>query len=269
MSSLRTTLHAFPTLLRVGMAETLAYRAEFVVWMLTTTLPLVMMGLWTSVAAEAPFGRWSQGDFIAYFLAALIVRNLTGSWVVWQINDEVRSGMMSMRLLRPVHPFVAYAATHISAIPLRGLVALPVTVILLLTTARASITTDPLHLAMLVPSVAAAWILTFSMMLALGALAFFFDKALSAMDVYFGVFAVMSGYLIPLDLLPGWLRAIAPWTPFRYMLSAPIEIFLGKGMSTATVLELLAVQVAWAAGMSVVALMAWRAGVRRFEAVGG
>jgi ABC-2 type transport system permease protein len=269
MSSLRTTLAAFPTLLRIGMAETLAYRAEFLVWMLTTTLPLVMMALWTSVAAEAPFGRWSEGDFIAYFLAALIVRNLTGSWVVWQINDEVRRGVMSMRLLRPVHPFVAYAATHLSAVPLRGAVVLPVAAILLVTSGRASITGDPLHLTLLLPSLAAAWVLTFSLMLALGALAFFLDKALSAMDIYFGVFAVMSGYLIPLELLPGWLRALSPWTPFRYMLSAPIEIFLGKDLSTAAALELLGAQVAWAAGMSAVAVVVWRAGVRRFEAVGG
>ena len=34
------TLHALPTLLRVGVAETVAYRAEFLVWVLTTTQPL-------------------------------------------------------------------------------------------------------------------------------------------------------------------------------------------------------------------------------------
>jgi ABC-2 type transport system permease protein len=253
---IRATLRALPTLLRVGMAETLAYRAEFLIWMLTTTLPLVMLGLWTSVAAEAPFRQWSEGDFIAYYLAALIVRNLTGSWVVWQINDEVRRGVMSMRLLRPVHPFVAYAATHVSAIPLRGLVALPVTAILLATTARGSITHDPVHLLLLIPSLAAAWCLTFAFLFGLGCLAFFFDKAMSAMD-------------IPLPLLPEWMRDAAPWTPFRYMLSAPIEIFLGRELSLDAVLALVGAQVAWAVGILALALLVWRAGVRRFEAVGG
>ena len=51
----RRTLRAVPALLRIGLAETVAYRAEFLVWVLTTTLPLIMLGLWTSVASEGPF----------------------------------------------------------------------------------------------------------------------------------------------------------------------------------------------------------------------
>jgi len=80
------TLRALPTLLRIGVAETVAYRAEFLVWILTTTQPLIMLGLWTSVAREAPFARYSSADFVAYFLATLIVRQLTGNWVAWQIS---------------------------------------------------------------------------------------------------------------------------------------------------------------------------------------
>ena len=41
----RHVLRAYPTLLRVGVAEVIAYRAEFIVWILTTNMPLVMMGL--------------------------------------------------------------------------------------------------------------------------------------------------------------------------------------------------------------------------------
>src|SRR5215510_5862464 len=69
-------LRALPTLLRIGVAETVAYRAEFLVWILTTTQPLIMMGLWTRVASEAPFNGFSAADFVAYFLASLIVRQL-------------------------------------------------------------------------------------------------------------------------------------------------------------------------------------------------
>ena len=92
---MKRALKAMPTLLRIGVAETVAYRAEFLVWILTTTLPLVMLGLWTSVAEEAPFRGYSGADFVAYYLATLIVRNLTGSWVAWQISEEIRLGAMS------------------------------------------------------------------------------------------------------------------------------------------------------------------------------
>ena len=56
--SLRNTLRAFPTLLRVGFSEALAYRAELLVWVLSTTMPFIMMALWTAVAREQPIGSY-------------------------------------------------------------------------------------------------------------------------------------------------------------------------------------------------------------------
>ena len=268
--SVRTTIRAIPTLLRIGIAETIAYRAEFLIWMLTTTMPLVMLALWSSVAHDGPFRGYDSNRFVAYYLLALIVRNLTSSWVVWQINDEVRRGVLAMRLLRPVHPFVAYTATHISAVPLRGLIVLPVAVIMLISSARGELITDPTRLALLAPSLAMAWAITFTLMLAIGSLAFFFDKSMAVMDVYFGVFAVFSGYLLPLSTMPGWLQTTAHYLPFRYVLSAPIELVLkpAPGVPTAPTLELIGGQAVWVVVMFTLALTLWRAGVRRFEAVG-
>jgi hypothetical protein len=92
-------LRAYPTLLRVGFAGAIAYRAEMLVWMLTTTMPLVSLALWSAVAASAPVGRFGAGDFTAYFLATLIVRQLTGSWLVWEMNMDIGAGALQ-RLLR-------------------------------------------------------------------------------------------------------------------------------------------------------------------------
>jgi hypothetical protein len=39
------------------------------VWILTTTLPLVMLGLWTRVAAEQPFQGYTPAAFTAYYLS--------------------------------------------------------------------------------------------------------------------------------------------------------------------------------------------------------
>jgi ABC-2 type transport system permease protein len=261
------TLRAVPTLLRIGVAETVAYRAEFVVWILTTTQPLIMLGLWTSVARLAPFAQYASADFVAYFLAALIVRQLTGNWVAWQISEEIRSGTMAMRLLRPIHPFVAYAASHVAAIPFRTVIALPVTIGLLISSGSGALTGDPVRIALVAPSIALAWLITFALLFAIGALAFFLTQTMAIANVYFGLYSLLSGYLMPLELL-GPVARVARWLPFRYMLSAPVELMtrLQYGDSVAS---LFAGQVAWAAITLTVALVLWRRGVRRFEAVGG
>src|SRR6185369_9323051 len=120
--------------------ETVAYRAEFVVWMLTSTMPLINLALWSSVANEGgEFAGYSSADFTAYFLGALIVRNLTGNWVAWQLSEDIRMGILSMRLLRPIHPFIAYATSHIAALPFRSLIALPIAIILLIGSGASSL----------------------------------------------------------------------------------------------------------------------------------
>lgn len=261
------TLRAMPTLLKVGVAETVAYRAEFLIWMLTTTMPLVMLGLWTSVAHEAPFRQFTEDDFVAYYLGALIVRNLTSSWVVWQINEEIRNGSLSMRLLRPIHPFAGYVASHLSAVPLRAVVALPFAAILLFTQARHVIASDPLDLALFVIAVAGAWALTFSMMLTLGSVAFWIQRSMGLSDVYFGLFAVLSGYLVPLSLMPSWVVTLSDYLPFRYMLSMPVSILIGR-TAGGDALRAVGWQWLWATSMALLAVIVWRRGVRRYEAYG-
>lgn len=262
------SLRAMPTMLRVGLAETIAYRAEMVVWILTTTMPLVMLGLWTSVAREAPFAAFGHRDFVAYYLAALIVRNLTSNWVGWQIAEEIRTGTLSMRLLRPVHPLSGFFATQAAGVPLRLVVALPIIIALALSDGAAVVVTDPAHLALFAASLVGAWWLTFVTFVIIGALSFYLDKSQAIAELYFGMFMVMSGYLIPLELMPGWCRTAAAWLPFRYMMGGPVELLVGRHVEVGHAAALVAAQLGWAAAMSAIAAVVWHRGLRRYEAFG-
>jgi ABC-2 type transport system permease protein len=264
---IRRAFRAYPTLLRVGLAEAVAYRAEFVVWMLTTTMPLVMLALWTAVARDGMFGRFTSSDFVAYYLAALIVRTLTGSWVVWEMNQEIRMGTLSMRLLKPIHPFISYSAQHLAAVPLRALLALPVAVTMLIVTSGDHVVKDPILIVVLLFSIAGAWLLSFIIMTIMGSLGMFIDRSIAVFEVYLGLFSVMSGYLVPLELMPGWVQQIAMWLPFRYLLGFPIEVMIGM-MDRAQAFKALAIQWGMIVFFYFIARAVWRAGLRRFEAFG-
>jgi len=265
--SVSRAVRAIPTLLRVGVAETVAYRAEFLVWILTMTMPLVMLGLWRSVADEAPFQHYHAKDFVAYYLANLIVRNLTSSWVAWQMSEEIRMGTMSMRLLRPIHPMIAFGAAHLAAVPFRSVMALPIAIVLLVSSGADALTTDPAQLALVLPSVVLAWLITFAISYTLGCFAFWLTQSGAIVNLYFGAFSVLSGYLIPLDLMPGWIARAASYTPFPSMLSTPVRL-ITRDLSGEQIATLMGTQLAWAAGTVALALTVWRIGVRRFEAVG-
>jgi ABC-2 type transport system permease protein len=265
---MRRALRAAPTLLRVGLAEALAYRAELLVWLLSTNMPLVMLALWSAVALEAPVGRFSQRDFVAYYLAALVVRLMTGAWVVWELTFEIRQGTLAYRLLRPLHPLVAYAAENVAAMPVRLLVALPVAGAALWLTAGERITRDPLLLALFPFTVLGGWLITFLAMALVGTLAFRADSATSLFEIWMGLFGILSGYLVPLELFPPWVQAAALALPFRSMLGFPVELVIGLLPRERALVEL-AVQWGWIALLLVLVRAAWRAGLRRFAAFGG
>ena len=270
-SSASRTIRALPTLLRIGVAETVAYRAEFIVWMLTSTMPLINLAFWSAVARDGSFEGYGAPQLTAYFLGCLIVRNLTGNWVAWQLGEDVRQGVLSMRLLRPMHPFIAYASSQSAALPFRGLIAIPIAVILLVSAGGAALTHDPVQLLLFLPSVFLAWLISFCFMFALGCLSFWMTQSFGIVAIYFGLWSLFSGYMMPMDMMAvkfPLIADISKWLPFYSMLGAPIEM-MTKTLTTSEMLHMVGMQTLWCVIWVVLALRIWSAGIRRFEAVGG
>jgi ABC-2 type transport system permease protein len=261
-------LRALPTLLRIGFADAVAYRAELVVWLLSTNMALVMMALLTAVAREAPVGRFGERDLVAYYLATLVVRLVTGAWVLWEANMEIRQGTLAFRLLRPIHPLVHYAAENVAAVPLRAAIALPIALVLLVAVGGDRVTHDPVLWAVFLVALAGAWLITFLAMSVIAALAFYIDSATAIGQIWFGLFTVLSGYIMPLEIFPHWLAALARWLPFRYMLAFPVGVLIGMTPRRMAFLEL-GVQWLFVAALALAARATWRAGLRRYAAFGG
>ncbi len=268
MNDATRALRAMPTLFRVGFASSLAYRSEFLVWILATNMPLVMLALWSEVAREAPIGRYGQKELTAYFLATLIVRQLTGSWVVWEMNAEIRQGTLAQRLLRPIHPILSYTADNLAALPLRAVIALPVAIIALWVTGRGALAQDPALWVIAPLAIAGAWVISFSAMFLIGSLGLYWESSLAVWDFWFGSYVIFSGYLMPLSFMPAWMGAALKNSPFPYMLSFPVEVCLGT-VTRDVALRDLGVEWLYAAGILSAALWLWNRGLRRFAAYGG
>ena len=266
--SVSSTGRALPALFRIGFAEAVAYRAEFLVWMLSTTMPLIMLALWTAVAREHPIGRFGQKDFVAYFLATFIVRQLTGSWVSWQMNFEIRQGTLAMRLLRPIHPMIPYAVENLAAQPMRLVVALPVAAVLLAAVGSSFVPREPAMWAAWVAAMIGAWLISFLASFAIGCLAFWVESSGKVMDVWITLFFVFSGYLFPVELFPAPVRAAVAWLPFRYQIGLPVEI-MTSAYGPAEAFALLGRQWLFVVLLFALALRLWNRGLVRFAEYGG
>ena len=266
--SLASSIRALPTMVRIGFAEAFAYRAEMLVWILATTMPLVMLAMWHAVASEAPLGRFGGREMTAYFLSMFIVRQLTGSWSAWLINMEVREGTLALRMLRPVHPLLSYAATSAAELPVRSALSVPIAGVALIVVAGSGLTRDPALWAIWDVSILGGWLITLAVNLAIGCLALIIESSAKVMDVWLALYFVFSGYIIPVELFPEPLRSAVDLLPFRYQLGLPVEIMTG-GHTPSAALALLARQWLMVLATFAVVALVWRRGVRRFAAYGG
>jgi ABC-2 type transport system permease protein len=100
-----------------------------------------------------------------------------------------------------------------------------------------------------------------------GSIAFWLDQSLGVYNVWFGVWMLLSGYLIPIELMPEAIAGVVRWTPFHAMLGAPVEIAAGLLRGTAAMAQV-GVQLVWLVVALVVMRAVWARGLRRYGAFG-
>jgi ABC-2 type transport system permease protein len=261
-------LKPLPTLYRVNISDAIAYRGQSFIWILSTNTPLIMLLLWNAVAAEAPIGHWGQAEFRAYFLVTLMTRLLTGAWVAWSITMEVRDGTIAGRLLKPMHPFFHYAFENLGAWPVRLVMTSPILITAALCIGSEQVSHDWRQWAVFPLALFGGWLLSFMGLLCIGCLSLFWQSALSVADVWFGIYVVFSGYIIPIDLFPPWASTIVEKLPWAHILSTPVRAALGLDTLQQTLTHL-AIQWGYIAVFALIAHILWRKGIERYEAFGG
>jgi ABC-2 type transport system permease protein len=258
------TIAAVPTLLRVAFSEIVAYRAEMVIWVLSATLPLVMLGLWNAAAADGPLAGYGQAEFARYFTVTLLVRHLTSVWLAWELNMMIRQGSLSPWLLRPVSYLWWNLAEALAAWPMRILVLIPMLGILAFWRPEVLFCPDLLHLLLGSFSILLGLLVQYCIHCVFGMLAFWFDQSLGLLQGWFAVWSILSGYLVPMALLPPAVQTAAHYLPFRATLGVPVEILLGAPDPGWEVLY----QLIWLTILAGMARGMWAAGLRRYGAFG-
>jgi ABC-2 type transport system permease protein len=252
---------------RLGVAEAAAYRAALLVWVLTTTFPLVSLALWSTLAVDGPIGDFDQRGFVTYFVGAFLVRQMTSAWVVWELDYTIRDGSLSTLLMRPVHPIVHHAMMNLSALPVRLVLAVPLGVAVLVATGGLDLASDARTLALVPVAIALAWMINFLGQVTFGCLAFWLTRAAPLYEIWIGLYIVLSGYAVPTSLFPWGLDQIARALPFHSALGFVVELLAGR-LAPDQIAAGFAVQLLWIGVFGATASLAWRRGIRAYGAVG-
>jgi ABC-2 type transport system permease protein len=257
------------TQLKIWLAIHVQYRVEMLIWLLERVLtPVIYLVVWTTVAHShgGAVKGYAAADIAAYYLAVMLVNNLTYSWVMWDYEYRIHNGTLSPLLLRPIHPIHGDIAENIASKLLTTLVMIPI-VLVLAVLFQAAVHPQPWMIVAFVPALLLACAVRFLVEWVLSLIAFWTTRVNAINMIYFTMLLFCSGQMAPLDLLPPWLQTSIAVLPFRWMIAFPVDVVLGRLTVTETLLGLLS-QSIWLAGTLIVLIRLWRTAVRRYSAVG-
>lgn len=260
-------IRKYLALLRRSIGLTLEYRAGVLIWMLVNIMPLVMLAVWYSLSEDGPIGGYSQNDFVSYYLLMTWARQMTNAWVIWELEYEIRHGDLSVKLLHPLNPIHEYIAAHLADKIFRFVVMLPLVFLAwwLFPTIHYDVT--PITLTLMIVAMIAAWLIRFLVQYCFGILAFWVSASVTLNEIWFAASMMLGGIVAPIDLFPAPVQAIANYLPFRFMLSFPVELVLGRLSSTDIAIGV-ATMAFWVAIFIVLYRWLWAQGVKQFSAFG-
>jgi ABC-2 type transport system permease protein len=261
---LRSVLRIARALFSSQYALMLEYRAEIVLWALSGLLPLLMFSLWSNAPAGAASGLSPQA-FARDFLAAFVVRQFTIVWVVYAFEEDNLLGRLSPYLLQPLPLVWRYVAAHLAEQVTRlPFVVLIAAVFFLLQPAVLWIP-SPGRIVATVLAIWLAFTINFLLQSCIAILCFWSERASALERLLFIPYLFLSGLVAPLEVFPPALRAAAHWTPFPYMVAFPAQLLAGQPVPIAASF---AAMVGWISLLLPITLLLWRAGVRRYSAMG-
>lgn len=228
ISTLKRDLRAYGAIVAVVPKMFMAYSIwVWMSWFVQIIAVVILVAFWRAVFSNtATVGGLNLDTTINYLLLAMIFRSGADTGIIYDIGDLMRDGRIGLTLLRPVDMQATFYVQNLARIGLDTLLALPIALFAWLVYSL-SLPSDPL-----------VWLAFLVTMLLGNAVMFCFDWIIGCAGFYsteiwglsvlrygFGLF--FSGALIPLDMMPDWLRSIAAVLPFSQALYLPVSILAG------------------------------------------
>jgi ABC-2 type transport system permease protein len=207
--------------------------------------------VWDTVLARGEVTVAGAGKAeLIWYLAVTEWCVLSVPLIFLAIEADVRSGDIASRLVRPVSYLGAQLAEALGEAALRLAVLGPAGALFAYWLAD-GFPADPRGLAFALPLGVLAAVLAVLSTAAIGLSAFWIVDTSPVYWIWQKLAFVLGGLLLPLELYPDWLRALARFSPFPAMIWGPGRTAFGfaPGAALTTTLELLAWSALVAAGL--------------------
>lgn len=251
----------------------LAYRLRYFTGIVTYFVFVsVHYFIWQAVYAGKGEGAVINGftlpEMITYVAVGWIARSMYFSDIDEEIDEIVRSGQISVYLLRPVNFQAMMLSQAFGGTLFRvGFFTVPISVVILLCF-PVSLPASFGSFVMFLLSLLVAFFIFAQINFLVGLLAFSLKSIQGIVRAKYYLIQFLSGLLLPLTFFPPALRQFLELLPFQTISYVPLQFYLGKLHGTAFFNAILH-QVAWVIMLYLLGRICWERALRRLTIQGG
>lgn len=266
-------IHPWPkyaSLAATSFQQAIAYKFTTLInTALTFIWVFIIYYMWNAAyAGRSTIASFSWDEMRTYVVLAYGINAFIGWRIGSSMMQTIRTGEILRDLVRPMNYCLSQLAKAAGFAVLEGFATLIVSLLIGLFVLHIDPPASPgmalLFLLSVVVGIATKALIVFSVSL----LTFWTLNGVGVMWSQQAVIGILSGTLVPIALLPDWLRVLANVLPMRGIVSTPVLIYLGK-IGGLELIGLIALQLAWLAGMWVFANWAWQRAFNVVEIQGG
>jgi ABC-2 type transport system permease protein len=182
------------------------------------------------------------------------------------ISEEVKSGEIAYRLLKPMSYLGFHLSGYLAEISFRFVMNFALGGALV-TWRLGGATFALVHTPALLCLTVLAFVLSFQICACIALLAFWVEDTKPFFWIYHKLMFTLGGLLVPNDLMPFWLKRMSDLLPFGSILYAPARLFVR--WEDALFFRTVGVQLVWILLLTMLAQSLFLKGVRRLHVQGG
>ena len=255
---------------RMSFREFTAYKVDVVIQFLT--YPVVFLASYFFLAGTHSEGLghtgFSQAQLLTYYSMGWLLRMINHHGADMFMSGTILSGDISSDLIKPLDYHAALLARSAGKVAARVMYyALPAFVLLTLVVKQFLIPLDATLPAFLVFTLLGL-LVAFEVQYLVGCLAFYITINFQIAWIVDMFVRLASGLIVPLSLLPAWIKGGLEGLPFPYIYFVPIQVWLGK-IETSQYLPLLGKGLLWLLVLHGLNRMLFRHARRHIAVFGG
>ena len=259
-------------LTNISLQKAMSYRFAFFTSFLGDVIKTgVMLAVWMAVYRQrSTIAGFDYPMMITYLLLSQVLNSVYGfqNDAERTISHKIRDGSIQFDLLKPVSFTTARLAenmgTTLLQVMLAVLILLGFRIFMPELSGPASVTDGLLFLV----SAVAGYFTMYTVSIMSGLISFWLMSSWGLRNARVAIINFLSGSLMPLSILPGWLQTAAELLPFKNIVYTPVMIYMGQYTGTEALLQI-GLQLIWGVGLWLLAKGLFALAIRRVSINGG